>query len=829
MERPRHTPEQAGFAEFNPELWKRQQVVADDVERVRHEGIESGYLNMATAAGKTHVAAEDVGRFLAEKPDARVLYLCHQSDILRQARETFTEALGTDSHGYLFGGKTEDQEQVVYATFQTMTAELGEGKTYQAYDPSEFDYIVVDESHHGPAPTYREVIDYFRPEFMLGLTATPDRSDRQQLSELFGPELHKLSLEEAIVRGYVSDVDYRVLTDYVRRPEDLQEELESVPLSAIDREIFVPKDDAEIIAEIERHRREIPDARTLVFCQNIAHAEHFASLIPGAETIHSDLHDKVQESRLDRFRSGEIPVVAVVNKLNEGVDIPEANLVVFLRSTESQTVFLQQLGRGLRKVPGKGQVRILDFVASWERIAMVRRLFEGTKRRAHRRFTRPTSVGGSFNFDFSTEAGQVESLVKRIRERKSSKLKQPVPSQRQIQLERVKETLGVDKLPNQIVTEAEEKEYYRRIIRGDLAAKEEYMLRRLRMIYGIASGFPEAHGLTIADHFQNGVEGMERGMNAYKPDKHNYRMSLHVTNYARNRIARSIKSARLVRIPVNVEDKIEKIKKDRRKLGVKLQREPTAEELAEITGIDPEEINGLLRDDRNLGHFLPEEEAAEVADAESSTFEEVNQALQGQYLREALAELTYRERRVLELRYGLGEEHRMTLDEAGRAFSLTRERIRGIQNAALKKLQLLSVGQKLRDYQPESGPLPSAYPHTRPEPETPQRIEFEEAVGGVTPEATPEERRHAYEAAITREIERMRDNRTGLHPSRKEIHRVLQQLLPFGNRLGEEEVARLLRRTLKYPETKGRGSERFVPQAAGGSMNRGLVPDWERE
>lgn len=719
MEELAHTPEQAEFEVFNPELYRRQQAAADDIARARHAGVESGYLNMATATGKTHVAAESVKRFLAEKPDARVLYLCHQRDILRQARDTFTETLGTSSHGYLFGGEFEDQEQIVYATFQTMTRDLGGGKIYEAYDAEEFDYVVVDESHHGPAPTYREVIEYFQPDFRLGLTATPDRRDQQQISDIFGEELHRLLLEEAIVRGYVADVDYRVLTDHVQRLGELESEPESIPLAAINSEIFVPKRDEEIIEEIERHCEDITDPRVVVFCQNIAHAEHFASLIPGAEAIHSDLLDEVGDDRLARFRTGEIPIVAVVNKLNEGVDIPEANLVVFLRSTESQTIFLQQLGRGLRKIPGKEQVRVLDFVASWERIAMVQELIRGTHETARQtRAARPDSVQGSFSFNFSEEAAQVESLIRHVRDQKQRpKLK--ALSSRQLQVAEIREMLESVQLPNQRMTEAEAQSYLHRIMKGDLAAREEFLMRRLRLVYARAIKYPEVHGLTVADHFQHGFEGLVKGMDSYDPDKHDYQLSTYISNYVRYEIVRHVKGARLVRIPVNREDRIKIFRKYQEKLGGKLQREPTLEELAEATGTDPEEIDFLFRDDVAYGDLRPVKEMMEVSDTEPTAFERAARSIKHEHLTEALDYLNYRERRVLELRYGLGGEHILTLDEVGRTFNVTRESIRQTENQSLKKLQQLGVAQSLRDsmIDGEEGPE-SAVSHSRPYPST---------------------------------------------------------------------------------------------------------------
>lgn len=343
----------------------------DALETVREEGSERALVVMATGLGKTFVAAHDVKRHL-EEWGGSALYLCHQNDILGQARETFEDVLGSKyTYGYFHGQEREmDEVDVLFASFQTMQ------NWREEFHPEEFDYVVVDESHHGPAPTYVPTIEHFKPLFLLGITATPNRSDLQDIREIFGPERYSLPLEEALARGLLTNVDYRLITDDIQDEELLDTPVGKVSVRELNRKLFVPKRDEEIVRIIEERLEGIENPRTIIFCPSIEYTERLTEFLPGAAPLHSALPQDLQRRRMEAFRDGRVHTVLTVDKFNEGIDIPDANALVFLRSTQSRTVFLQQLGRGLRQSPTKEQVLVLDFVANLERIEMIDRLWK---------------------------------------------------------------------------------------------------------------------------------------------------------------------------------------------------------------------------------------------------------------------------------------------------------------------------------------------------------------------------------------------------------------------------------------------------------------------
>ncbi|OGE83386.1 MAG: hypothetical protein A2846_00605 [Candidatus Doudnabacteria bacterium RIFCSPHIGHO2_01_FULL_49_9] len=331
---------------------------------------------MASGLGKTVTAALDVKKWLAaSEKGSKVLYLCHQNDILEQARQTFETVIGRkETYGYFSGlGKEMNSVTCLFATFQMM-------RDYTTwFDRKEFSYVVVDETHHLPAPTFWPTVEYFKSDFMLGITATPERTDLKDLSRFYGEPVFVLELEEALARGLLTPVDYRLITDEIQNLEVLDTPVGQVSITELNRKLFVPKRDEEIAAIILKHVAEIPDPRVMIFCPTIRYCEHFARLIPGSVPIHYALPAKSQRLRLESFRKGTSGVVISVDKFNEGIDVPEANLIVFLRSTRSRVIFKQQLGRGLRRHAGKKNVRVLDFVANCERLEMVQQIWEAVQ------------------------------------------------------------------------------------------------------------------------------------------------------------------------------------------------------------------------------------------------------------------------------------------------------------------------------------------------------------------------------------------------------------------------------------------------------------------
>jgi len=352
-------------------------------------------VHLATGLGKTSVAAVDVLRYLKEENQSgRVLFVSHMNDISRQAKHTF-ERVNPDFTTAFFKNHKLKDVQVTFATFQSLYQSLDD------IDPRRFDYIIWDEAHHIEADTFKTVRLHFLPKFQLGLTATPERSDGRDILKYFGEAIYHKSLAEGISEGWLSAVDYHIVFDQAIK-EAMKKGFEAKSIREI-RDLFGIKARNTVISEEvmqRRHNIGLDEAKTIVFCQNIPAAEEMAKLL-GGEVYHSEIKSEERTDIFRRFKSGELQVICTVDMFNEGIDIPDARLIVFLRSTSSRTIFEQQLGRGLRRHPGKDKVTVLDFVANVERINFVRNL--GHTISANRGPRGEYAVGGSVYINNSAD------------------------------------------------------------------------------------------------------------------------------------------------------------------------------------------------------------------------------------------------------------------------------------------------------------------------------------------------------------------------------------------------------------------------------------------
>lgn len=349
-------PEEPTLPPPQPHVIQQEALTA--LATTRREGNRSGLVVMATGLGKTWLAAFDVARMQSRK----VLFVAHREEILKQAKATFRRIRPNARLGYYRGGRYESDAEVLFASIQT----LGTARHLERFARSAFDYVVVDEFHHAAAATYRRVIDHFEPDFLLGLTATPERTDGGSLLALCGENLvYRCDLFDGIRRapdrlvpfhyfGIPDDVDYQAIPWRSRRfdPEELEQALATTKRAdnALDQ------------------WRTRAGTRTLAFCCSMVHADfmaaHFRDAGVQAVALHSGPTSAPRATSLDAFAAGEIEVLFTVDILNEGVDIPDTDTVLMLRPTASRIVFLQQLGRGLRAAEGKEHLTVVDYIGN---------------------------------------------------------------------------------------------------------------------------------------------------------------------------------------------------------------------------------------------------------------------------------------------------------------------------------------------------------------------------------------------------------------------------------------------------------------------------------
>lgn len=352
-----------------------------NVRRAREGGAGKALVVMAGGLGKTIVAARDVGDFL-QSGRKRVLFLCHDLGILMQNRQKFEEILGDEYSFGFYYGEQKDLEycDLLFATFQTMG---GIGSKKEQFLRDEFAYIVVDEAHHSRAETYEDVLEYFQPEFRLGLTATPEREDGKSLTEYFGEPVFTMDLVRAWSHGFLTPVEYTLVTKEMTGMKEALDHQRRISMADLNKKIFVEMPDEELANDIQLRVSDIENPRMIIFCRSIEHVERITKVYPGAKALHSEMPLQTQEMTLEEFRLGQISVIVVCDKLNEGIDVPAVDAIVRLRLTGSKLLFEQQLARGLRLYEGKKKVRVYDYVGSLEQLEMLfdyeMRIYEAEK------------------------------------------------------------------------------------------------------------------------------------------------------------------------------------------------------------------------------------------------------------------------------------------------------------------------------------------------------------------------------------------------------------------------------------------------------------------
>lgn len=371
------------------------------LDQSRAEGFARGIVVMATGVGKTYLAAFDSQKF------KRVLFVAHREEILRQAMGTYEKVVPQKTKGWFNANEKNTEADIIFASVQTLSQEQYLDPRYFA--PDYFDYIVIDEFHHAAADSYQRILNYFRPRFLLGLTATPYRMDNQDIFAFCEDNVvYEINLQEAINKDYLAPFHYYGIyddtTDYTQIPLSngryVSEQLERA-LSVTARGDLILK-----------RYREYQSQRALAFCSGIKHANYMTNVFRSngvrSVAVHSGQGPHVMERKaaVDALRNRDINVIFSVDQFNEGVDIPEVDLVMFLRPTESYTIFLQQLGRGLRKANDKKSLTVLDFIGNYKRAHLIPLILSGKNPQGEKDYTykirdlaESVAEGCTVNFD----------------------------------------------------------------------------------------------------------------------------------------------------------------------------------------------------------------------------------------------------------------------------------------------------------------------------------------------------------------------------------------------------------------------------------------------
>ncbi|WP_071396845.1 DUF3427 domain-containing protein [Bacillus tuaregi] len=350
---------------------KMQKAALQEIQSLRNTGHKKGLVISATGTGKTYLSAFDV-RSYAPK---RMLFIVHREQILQKAKSDYKEVLGgiEEEFGILSGTNKQMKAKYLFATIQTISKD----ETLQEFKRDEFDYILIDEVHKAGAQSYQKVIDYFKPKFLLGMTATPERTDDFNIYELFNYNIaYEIRLQEALEEDMLCPFHYFGVTDIEYNGETIDD---ATVLSKLVEEERVNH----ILEKIGYYGFSGERVKGLMFCSRKEEAKELSKALnkKGLQTV-ALTGDDSQDERIrcvNQLENGNLDYILTVDIFNEGIDIPCINQVVMLRQTQSSIIFIQQLGRGLRKHDTKEFVTIIDFIGNYKNNYLIPVALSGDK------------------------------------------------------------------------------------------------------------------------------------------------------------------------------------------------------------------------------------------------------------------------------------------------------------------------------------------------------------------------------------------------------------------------------------------------------------------
>jgi superfamily II DNA or RNA helicase len=356
-------------------------------------------LVLATGLGKTVVGGEVIRRELERHPGAPILVVAHLKELVAQLERAMWRHLSKHVRTQVLSGDERPAELpgVTFATVESALRAVREG-----YRPR---LVMVDETHHvGEENTFQVLLDELAESRQFGVTATPWRGDKFDISQRFGEPSFQMGIAEGMSAGYLAQVDYRLYVDDIDWDMVAAASEREYSIKELNEALFLPQRDEAIIERLADVYNATPEPRAIVFCQTIEHAERFAEALRrtnpawrDSRCLHSKLSRPERQAALADFRLGRVPIITVRDIFNEGVDVPDVNIICFLRVTHSRRIFVQQLGRGLRLAPHKEQVTVLDFVTDIRRAAAAL----GIKREMERLETETVTVPRPSEISFS--------------------------------------------------------------------------------------------------------------------------------------------------------------------------------------------------------------------------------------------------------------------------------------------------------------------------------------------------------------------------------------------------------------------------------------------
>lgn len=399
-----------------------QQLALEALQTMREEQYDKALVIMATGLGKTYLAAFFARSF------KRVLFIAHREQLLHQAKQSFSNVFPTDEMSIFDGTHKEKDGRFVFASIFTLSAHYH----LQQFDRDAFDLIIIDEFHHATATSYERVLNYFKPQFLLGITATPDRLDNQDVYALCdGNVAISIHFIDAIRQGWLSPFHYigvRDPIDYTTIEWRASRYDETQLLSAQLREEYAET----ALREWQKYKQE----RTLAFCSSVAQAlamsEYFNDASYRTVALHGDSTIAERRTMIERLHLGELDAIFTVNLFNEGVDIPLVDTLLFLRPTESLAVFTQQIGRGLRLAEGKSHCVIIDLIGNYRKADLKLAVFSQDQTIPNSFVASDFHLPPDCHIEFDTG---VIDLLQMLRTKRSPRKQRALDALRQLRLE----------------------------------------------------------------------------------------------------------------------------------------------------------------------------------------------------------------------------------------------------------------------------------------------------------------------------------------------------------------------------------------------------------